>query len=133
LGGKVVPWLHLGGLIDLDQTGQFSRLRAPLEYWNALGIFCVMAVPLALRLVTDSERDRVPRLAGLAALQLLFVTIGLTYSRGAIVSLVAGLVVGLCFSRARLRSLLFVAMGLVAAAPGLAFAFQSASLTPTAL
>ena len=37
LGGKVAPWLSIPGLIDLDHTDDFSRLRAPLGYWNALG------------------------------------------------------------------------------------------------
>jgi tetratricopeptide (TPR) repeat protein len=129
LGGKVIPGVHVGGLVDFDQTAQFSRLRAPLEYWNALGIFCVMAVPLALRLAVDSGRERRPRLAGLLALQVLLVTIGLTYSRGAILSLVLGLAAGLCFSRARLRSLLMLGLGLAFAAPGIALAFQSARLT----
>ena len=43
LGGKVAPWLSIPGLIDLDQTADFSRLRAPLGYWNALGLVCVLA------------------------------------------------------------------------------------------
>jgi tetratricopeptide (TPR) repeat protein len=129
LGGKVAPGFHIAGLFNLDQTDQFSRLRAPLQYWNALGIFCVMAVPLGLRIVTDSDRERRPRLASLVGLEILLVTIGLTYSRGAIVSLIAGLIAGLWLSRARLRSLLYLGMALLAAAPGIAYAFGSSSLT----
>ncbi len=49
LGGKVVPWFSIPGLIDLDQTADFSRLRAPLGYWNALGLVCVLAGPIAVR------------------------------------------------------------------------------------
>ena len=42
LGGKLFPWLHVGGVIDLNHTDRFSRLRAPLDYWNALGLVCVV-------------------------------------------------------------------------------------------
>ena len=45
LGGKLVPWLEIPGLFDLDHANGISRLRAPIEYWNALGLFCVLAVP----------------------------------------------------------------------------------------
>src|SRR4051794_35123754 len=38
LGGKVAPGVHINGLFDLDQTNVVARLRAPLEYWNALGL-----------------------------------------------------------------------------------------------
>ena len=53
LGGKLFPWLHVGGVIDLNHTERFSRLRAPLDYWNALGLVCVVAVPLAMRVVVE--------------------------------------------------------------------------------
>ncbi len=52
-GGKLFPWLHVGGLIDLNHTDRFSRLRAPLDYWNALGLVCVVAVPIAMRVVVE--------------------------------------------------------------------------------
>ena len=87
LGGKVAPWLSIPGLIDLDQTADFSRLRAPLGYWNALGLVCVLAGPIAVR--TAADPDASPRLStfSLVALVLLLVTLGLTYSRGGILAL----------------------------------------------
>ena len=38
LGGKLFPWLEIPGILDLDHADRFSRLRAPLGYWNALGL-----------------------------------------------------------------------------------------------
>ena len=62
LGGKLFPWFEIPGLIDLNHTERFSRLRAPLDYWNALALVCVMAVPLAVRAGTDLGGTR-PRCA----------------------------------------------------------------------
>src|SRR3954469_9670439 len=56
LGGKIAPGIHVGGLIDLNHTFGTSRLRAPLEYWNALGLVCALAAPIALRIAADSQR-----------------------------------------------------------------------------
>src|SRR5581483_11759203 len=39
LGQKVLPGLHVSGVFDLNQTGAVPRLRAPLDYWNALALF----------------------------------------------------------------------------------------------
>src|SRR5439155_270606 len=72
--------VHIGP-IDFNHTQFFSRLRAPLAYWNALALFCVLAVPIALRAATDRRRLALP------AAVLLLTTIGLTYSRGGVASL----------------------------------------------
>jgi len=48
LAGKAIPGVHAGAL-DFNHTQFFSRLRAPLAYWNALALFCALAVPIALR------------------------------------------------------------------------------------
>src|SRR5688500_4419908 len=89
LGGKLVPWLSIPGLIDLDHTADFSRLRAPLGYWNALGLVCVLAGPIAVRTAADPEASARWRTFSLVALVALLVTLGLTYSRGGILSLLA--------------------------------------------
>ena len=58
LGGKLFPWFEIPGLIDLNHTEQFSRLRAPLDYWNALALVCVLAIPLAVRAGHGPRRQR---------------------------------------------------------------------------
>ena len=61
---KVAPAIHIGGLVDFDKTTLIARLRAPLEYWNALALVMVLALPIALRLTTDERRRDRTRLFG---------------------------------------------------------------------
>jgi O-Antigen ligase len=63
---KCVPALY-------SDYGRVARLRAPLDYWNELALYAVVAVPLALRL-----RRRV---AGAVLLYGAVLTLLLTYSR----------------------------------------------------
>ena len=132
LGGKLAPGLHIGGVIDLDHTHLVPRLRAPLDYWNALALVELMAVPVAVALAVDRARSERVRLAALACLAFVFVALGLTYSRGGVIAALVGLVVFAIVSRARLRTLAVVALGLVGAAPALVIAFSTHSLTGVA-
>ncbi len=91
LGGKLFPGLEIPGLIDLNHTERFSRLRAPLDYWNALGMVCVLAVPVAVRAAADLGGRERARIAALLALVPLLTTLSLTYSRGGLLALVAAL------------------------------------------
>jgi len=129
LGGKVIPGVHVGGLFDLNQTAEVARLRAPLEYWNALGLLCALAAPLAIRMAADPGRGRAGRLAALEAVFLLAVVAGLTYSRGAVGAfLIAALVLTLAGRGSRLRGLVVLALAVLAAAAPLAVAFQRPAL-----
>jgi hypothetical protein len=129
LGGKVAPGIHIGGLVHLNQTSGFSRLRAPLQYWNALALVCVLAMPIALWLAVDSGRSRRVRLAGLAALWVLALVVPLTYSRGGFVALGVTVAVLLVLGAWRLRALLWLGMAATATAPPLAIAFSRSHLT----
>jgi tetratricopeptide (TPR) repeat protein len=129
LGGKVAPGLHVDGLFDLDQTQQVARLRAPLEYWNALGLLCALAAPIAVRVAIDTARSARVRLAALEILYLLAVVVGLTYSRGAVAAFLVGAAVLTAFGSGRLRGLLVMAAAIVAAAAPLAVAFGRDGLT----
>jgi hypothetical protein len=132
LGGKVAPWIHLGP-IDLDHTAGFSRLRAPLDYWNALALVLAMAAPGALRAAVERAWGLRARLAALAALYLFVVVLALTYSRGGVVALVIALAVAIAPARARVHCLVLVVATCVAAAPALAFALTAHSLTTDGL
>ncbi len=110
LGQKLLPWLHVPGLIDLDQTGAVARLQQPFGYWNALALFLVMGVPLALSLCIDRTRSPRTRISGVVALELMFLAIGFTYSRGAVVAFVFGIGAALALGGGRLRGLLWLAM-----------------------
>jgi O-Antigen ligase len=126
LAGKAIPGVHVGPL-DFNHTQFFSRLRAPLAYWNALALFCVLAVPVALRAATDRRRP------ALVAGVLLLTTVGLTYSRGGVASLAVALVVFFALGPDRLRSALLAAAALIGAAPALAVGFARNDLTRDAV
>src|SRR4051794_21932700 len=126
LAGKAIPGVHLGP-VDFDHTQFFSRLRAPLAYWNALALFCVLAVPIALRAAVDRRRP------ALVAAVLLLATIGLTYSRGGVASLVVAVALSLLVGPDRLRAGAVAAAALLGAAPALAIGFTRDDLTTDAV
>ena len=129
IGGKVVPGLHVGGVFDLNHTALLSRLRAPLDYWNALSLLVVLATPVAIVRAGDPHCAPARRLQSLLALALLLIVAGLTYSRGGILVLVLALAVLMFVGGRRLRPLLVFALGALAAAPALAYAFSVGALT----
>ena len=129
LGQKLVPWLHVPGLFDLNQTGAVPRLQQPLGYWNALGLLLSMAVPLGLAIVLDRSRSSRLRVAALVLLQLMFLTIGLTYSRGGLVSLGLGVIAAIALSGARLRALAWLGAAVAGSVVPLVVALVSHTLT----
>jgi hypothetical protein len=129
LGQKLVPGLHVTGLFNLDQTGQLPRLQEPFGYWNALGLFIALGVPLALSLAVDRERSDRLRMAAASVIVPMLVTIAFTYSRGAALALIGGLAVGIALSGARLRSLLWLGLATMSAAPPVILGLLNHSLT----
>ena len=119
LGQKLVPGLHIDGVINLDQTGAFPRLQEPLGYWNALALFLVLGVPSTLALTVDERRSRRWRTAAVVALSMMLVAIGLTYSRGGLIALVVALAVTIGLGGVRLRALMWLAAAALAAIPSL--------------
>jgi hypothetical protein len=129
LGQKIAPGLQIAGLIDLNQTATFARLQAPLDYWNALALFLVFAVPIALVIARDRELPRGMRMASLLAVELMLIVILLTYSRGGLVALVVVVAVTLAFGGAWLKTLLLLAVAAVAAVPAVWMALSVHSLS----
>ncbi|MDX6667441.1 MAG: hypothetical protein QOK04_821, partial [Solirubrobacteraceae bacterium] len=128
LGGKAIPGVHIGPL-DFNHTAFFSRLRAPLAYWNALSLFCVLAVPVAIQAAAKPGQGRRARAAAVVALALLLTTIGLTYSRGGVAALAVVVLVLLAAGPDRLRTAAVAAAGVIGAAPALAVGFTRPHLT----
>lgn len=128
LGGKVAPGFNIPGLLDLDHTSDFSRLREPIGYWNALGLVCALGAPVAVRLAVDGQHRRLVRLAGLGALWVLLVTLALTYSRGGLLALGMAVVITTWLAGGRLRGLLALAVAGVAALPAVGLAFLDPAL-----
>jgi O-antigen ligase len=133
LGGKVAPWLSIPGVIDLNQTELISRLRAPLDYWNALALFCVLAVPIALGFAADVEGSRRSRTLSALALVPLLCTIGLTYSRGGLVALALALAVLMALRPDPARIAALFLLGVLSVVPAYLVVVFSSSLTTDGL
>lgn len=92
-----------------SETGEIfanvrERLSYPLNYWNALGAFMAMGVPLALGLA-QSARTPLTRAACCGVIPLLVLVLALTLSRGAIAASAVGCFSLLSVSRRRLQML----------------------------
>ena len=103
LGQKLIPGVHVAGVFDFNQTGQFARLQEPFGYWNALALFISMGVPIALALTVDRQRSSRLRLGALIAVELMFLAIGFTYSRGGLIALALGTAAAIALGGLRLR------------------------------
>ena len=133
LGGKLAPWLEIPGVLDLNHTDRFSRLRAPLEYWNALGLVCVLGVPIALRAAAETALRPRLRLAALGSVVVLVTTLALTYSRGGLLVLAIAVAVQIAIGPARLRLAACLGAGLVGAIAPILVAVLREDLTTDAL
>lgn len=133
LGQKLFPGIHVPGLFNLNQTGPLPRLQEPFGYWNALALFVVLAVPIALALAVDARRSAKARLAALCAVELMLLVIAFTFSRGGLLALVVALAVGIALSGARLRSLMWLALTIGGALAPLVVGLTSDSLTTAAV
>ena len=113
----------LPGLIELDRSGTAKgRLEQPLTYWNAEGAVAAMGLVLAVRIAGDPRRSRALRGAAAAAGVPLALGVYLSFSRGALAAVAAGLIVLIALApdlRPQLRSAVSIlgtgtAAGLVA-------------------
>ena len=116
LAGNVVPGV-------VDHATAIARLRAPLEYWNALALVCVLAAPIALRFATARDLRPGWRAASLVALVLLLACLGMTYSRGGFVALAVTLLAVTIAGGERIPGLIGVLLAAAGAAPALAVAY----------
>jgi len=120
LAGRLLP-----GLVEQEATvSAGGRLEQPLTYWNAMGALAAVGVVLCVRLAGDAERRGALRVAGAAGAVPLLAGLYLTFSRGALAALAAGLLVlvVLAPARAQLRALAAV---LPAGVPGIVAAALS--------
>ena len=124
LAGKAIP-----GVLDFNHTAFFSRLREPLGYWNALSLFCVLAVPLAIRAAADADRRLAGRGVAAAAGVVLGVALGLTYSRGGFVVLAVALGFLLALGPGRARIALTAGAVVLGTVPALVTGFTRDDLT----
>lgn len=76
-----------------------ERHGYPLTYWNALGLLASIGIVLCVALTSDARESRAGRVLAAAALPLLGATLVLTFSRGAVVAAIAGVVIVIVVGR----------------------------------
>jgi hypothetical protein len=89
---------HTG--VEALLPGVRGRLTYPLDYWNGLGIFVALSVPLLLRAATAGRRA-FARGVALAPIPGIAAVIYLTSSRGAVAAALAGTIVFLALAADR--------------------------------
>jgi hypothetical protein len=106
----------------------YARLRAPFDYWNAVGLMAALGiVPLLWLGARRTGRGAVNALAwpGIALLE---VALMLAYSRGALLALAVGLVFWFAVVPLRLRSAVVLLGATAGAAPVIGWAFAMTGL-----
>jgi O-Antigen ligase len=102
----------LPDLIELERSRSAAgRLESPILYWNALGAVAAIGVVLTVRLAGDPRRERALRAAAAAAGVPLGLGVYLSFSRGALAAVAAGLLVLVALApaaRSLLRSMLAI-------------------------
>lgn len=136
LGAIVIASVVLSGYAllakvfpDISPLDLYARLRAPFEYWNAVGLMAAIGIPGCLWL--GARRDGHAALSALAvpALGLLLVALLLSYGRG---PLLAAAVATACWFAAvplRLRGLAVLLTAAAGTAIVCAWAFPNEALT----
>jgi hypothetical protein len=89
LAGRLVPTL----VVQHGSERSGGRLDQPLTYWNAQGALAAMGLVLCARIAGDRERRTVARMAAAAGTVPLTTALYLTFSRGALAALAAGMLV----------------------------------------
>ena len=114
---------------SLASEETYARLREPFAYWNSVGLMAAVGVLPLLWL--GARRTGHAALNALAwpAIGLLLVCLMLSYSRGALVALLAGLALWFVVVPLRLRGAVALAGAVLGAAPVIAWAFSQDGLT----
>jgi hypothetical protein len=119
LGGVVLACAVLSGYALLTKVfpgalhsdGTYARLREPFGYWNAVGLMAALGAPACLWLGARRSGHAALNALAYPALGLLFATILLAYSRGALLALACGCVVWFAIVPLRLRGVAVLATG----------------------
>jgi hypothetical protein len=89
VAGRLLP-----GVLDLHRSFVAGgRLEQPLTYWNASGALAAVGVVLCVRMMGDTARPRMLRIAAAAATVPLATGVYLSLSRGVLAALAVGLAV----------------------------------------
>jgi hypothetical protein len=112
----------------LDSGDIYARLRAPYNYWNAIGLTAAMGAIGCIWLGARRTGHAVLTAAAYPAMGVMLLTLMLAYSRGALVSLLLGLVLWFCIVPLRLRGSAVLISGAIAAGGVVVWDFSTAAL-----
>jgi O-Antigen ligase len=107
--------------------GGYGRLYQPIGYWNGLGAFAVIGIVLALGFA--ARGGMLTRMLAAAALVPLAPTLYLTFSRGALVGLAAGLIALVVLDTRRVQLIVAAGVGSIGAAGALIAVHSHPGLT----
>ena len=107
--------------------GGYGRLYQPIGYWNGLGALSVIGIILGLGFA--ARGGMLTRMLAAAALIPLSTTLYLTFSRGALVGLAAGLVALVALDKSRVQLIVAAAAGSIGAAGALLAVHAHGALT----
>jgi len=121
VASKVVP-------ATLDASDTNARLSVPFGYWNAVGLTAALGIVPSLWLGTRRDGHAVLSALAAPALCILLVALVLSYSRGSVLAAVIGVAVWFALVPLRLRALLLLVVGGLAAGAVVAWAFSQPAL-----
>ncbi len=113
----------------LEPTEVVGRLRAPFDYWNAVGLMAALGLPALLWAGTRREGSGPLRAVTVPAIAVLVIVLMLSYSRGALLVAILGLALWFVIVPLRLRGALVLSLGALGGAAGSAWALATDALT----
>jgi hypothetical protein len=114
---------------QLDANDIYARLRAPYDYWNAIGLTAAMGVLGCMWLGARRSGHALLNALAYPATGLMLVTLLLAYSRGALVALALGLALWFCIVPLRLRGAAVLLTGALGAGVVVAWDFSRHALS----
>jgi tetratricopeptide (TPR) repeat protein len=129
IGQKVLPGLHLLGIVDLNQTGRYARLQEPIGYWNALALLLALTAPAVLTGALRVTATRRRRTLSLLTLQLMIVAVGFTESRGGVLAFSVVLLLTVAASGDALRHAAWAALAVLGGVAPLAVGLSAHALS----
>jgi hypothetical protein len=117
----------------LDAGEQLARLRAPFDYWNAVGVMAAMGIPACLWAGSRRERAVALRALSVPAIAILITALLLSYSRGALIAAIVGTALWFALVPLRLRGAAILAAGAAAGAVLSGWALSNHTLTADGL
>ena len=91
----------LPDVFPVAETLANDRLSYPVTYWNALGLLAAVGALICFHVASSLTEPRAMRVAGAGAVPLLVTTVYFTFSRGAIVAGIVGLLAYVALGRPR--------------------------------